>query len=176
MTVLECEQRVLGLLDEVGTTDYSNRIYDMISEAQTVIATTWGFIRKKAVLTCPAGEAVPLPEDCYAVEEVRGGSWTLEPVLVGEIWRPGIALSGGTEYTLIYKAYPDKIGENDGNKKIQIPEECHAALCCYVAALTQGNEYDKRAYQIFMGRYTDAMALVERARQNAGKARVIIRG
>ena len=49
MTVLECEKRVLGLLDEVGTTDYSNRIYDMINEAQTVIATTWGYIRKKAV-------------------------------------------------------------------------------------------------------------------------------
>lgn len=47
MTVLECEQRVLGLLDEVGTTDYSNRIYDMISEAQTVIATTWGLYAKR---------------------------------------------------------------------------------------------------------------------------------
>lgn len=177
MTVGECEAQVLRLLDEEGATDYAQRMYKFIDEAQRVIATTWGFIRKKATLTATDGETVPLPEDCYRIDAIRGGSYEREPVETeGGLWRDGVTLSGSKDgvYTLLYYAYPETIGENDSAKLIQLAPEYYAALCCYVAALTQDNEYDKRAYQIFMERYNNEVALVERARSATGKAQVII--
>lgn len=177
MTVSECKKQVLRLLDEVGVSDYDDRIYKLIDEAQRVIACTWGFIRKKITLHASDGETVALPEDCYAIEAVRGGSWSPEPIEVNGEWKNGILLNGGNEeYVLTYKAYPDTIEDTDGNKTIQLAPEYHTALCCYTAALTQHNEYDKRAYQLFMGRYNDEMALVERARRMTGKARVVVHG
>ena len=176
MTVNECEEQVLRLLDEVGVSDYADRMYRLIDEAQRVIACTWGFIRRKAVLTSVEGEVVPLPEDCYAIERVKDADFDLEPVEVDGEWQNGILFSKAGEHTLIYKAYPDHITETDGGKLIQLAPEYHAALCCYVAALTQDNEYDKRAYQLFMERYNEKIAAVERARQMSGKAKVVVYG
>lgn len=182
MTVSECEAQVLRLLDEVGVTDYNQRMYKLIDEAQRVIACTWGFIRRKAVLT--DGENV-LPEDCYAIETIYTSSdrtaavhWDLGPVEVDGDWKRGIVLSGNGDgrYTLIYKAYPNEIGDNDSAKQIQLAPEYLAPLCTYVAALTQDNEYDKRAYQLFMERYNNEIALIERARSTTGKARVVTNG
>ena len=179
MTVGECEAQVLRLLDEVGATDYAQRMYKFIYEAQRVIATTWGFIRKKATLTAAEGETVPLPEDCYRIETVKGGNWEQEPVETEDgLWRDGITLSGSKDgrYALLYYAFPKTIGENDSAKLIELAPEYYAALCCYVAALTQQSEYDKRGYQIFMERYNNEIALVERAKGATAKAKVIVLG
>ena len=172
MTVLECEQQVLRLLDEVGVTDYADRMYRFIDEAQRVIACTWGFIRKRMRVTVADGEAVPLPADCFAVETVKGGhDFDVEPTEDGGLEL--VFAEGAGVYTVIYKAYPDPVTESDGGKRIQLAPEYHAALCCYVAALTQDNEYDKRAYQLFMERYNNEIALAERARQNNGRVKVV---
>ncbi len=177
VTAYDIERQVLRLLDEVGVTDYSDRMYPFISEAQTVIATQWGFLRRKFTTEAADGEVVALPEDCYAVESVSAGSWEEEPVQVDGTWRRGIRLSGGDGvYTVRYKAYPDVIGEDETAAVIELPREYHTALCCLVAALTQDNEYDKRAYQLFMERYNTERAMVERAKSMVGKARVIRRG
>lgn len=176
MTVEQCKEQVLRYLDEVGVTDYDERIYLLISEAQTEIATQWGFIRKKKMLEAKDGQTVALPADCFAVEKVIGGTFELDPM--DEAGTPGITLSGGeTEiYSLVYKAYPDEISEGDGAKELQLPREYHTALCCLTAALTQDNEYDKRAYQIFKERYNEQMAMIERAKTLNGKVRVIAHG
>ena len=176
-TALDIERQVLRLLDEVGVTDYSDRMYPFISEAQTVIATQWGFLRRKFTVEAADGEAVALPEDCYAVEKVSEGSWTEEPVQVDGAWKRGILISGGSgRCTVYYKGYPTEIGEDDSAAVIELPREYHAALCCLTAALTQDNEYDKRAYQVFMERYNTERAMVERAKAMVGKARVIRHG
>lgn len=175
MTVNECEAQVLRLLDEVGATDYAQRMTKLIDEAQRVIATTVGFIKKRVELTAAEGELVALPADCFAIERVKEGSYEEEPMNDGS---KGIVLSGSAteKYTLIYKAYPDTIGEGDSGKSLQIAPEYYSALCSYVAALTQDNEYDKRAYQLFMERYNNEIALAERARNMNGKARVVVYG
>lgn len=172
MTVNECERQVLRLLDEVGATDYAQRMYKLIDEAQRVIATTWGFIKKRVILTAADGETVALPADCYAVEKVKNGTYEEEPMENGS---KGLTLSGSGDgtYILIYKAYPDTIGESDSAKAIQLAPEYYAALCCYVAALTQD---DKQAYQLFMERYNNEIALVERAKNVNGKAKVVVYG
>ena len=175
MTVNECEKQILRLLDEVGVSDYAQRMNKLIDEAQRVIATTCGFIKKRAVLTASEGELIALPSDCYAIEKIKGGSYEEEPTEDG---KKGVVLSGSenSAYTLIYKAYPSAIGDNDSGKEIEIPQEYYTALCCYTAALTQGNEYDKRAYQLFMERYNTEIAMVERSRNTNGKARVVVYG
>ncbi len=176
MTVSECEKQVLRLLDEVGVSDYADRMYKLIDEAQREIACTWGFIIKAAMLEAKAGVAMPLPEDCYAIERASNDHWELEPVEVNGDWEMGIAFSEDGTHKLIYKAYPKTIGESDSAAEIQLAPEYHTALCCYVAALTQHNEYDKRAYQIFMERYNNSIAQVQHARQVTGKARVVTNG
>lgn len=176
MTVSDCEKQVLRLLDEVGVTDYAGRMYKMIDEAQREIACTWGFIHRKVVLEAVAGEVMALPEDLYAIERASNDGFDLEPILVDGEWQNGIVFSESGSHTLIYKAYPGAIGENDSAKRIQLAPEYHTALCCYVAALTQHNEYDKRAYQIFMERYNNSIATVQNAKQMNGKARVVTNG
>lgn len=178
MTVAECERQVLRLLDEVGASDYGDRMYQLIDSAQREIATQWGFIRKKVVLGAEDGEAVALPGDCYSIEKVKGGSYELEPVETEDGWVDGVILTGSETgaYTVYYKAYPDEITESDGGKSIQLPREYHNALCYLVAALTQDNEYDKRAFQLFKERYNDQITMIERAKNVTKKARVIVRG
>ncbi len=174
MTVNECKEQVLRLLDEVGVSDYAQRINHLIDKAQRVIATTCGFIKKRAVLTAEEGELIALPADCFAIEKVKEGTYEEEPLENGG---KGIILSGGAgTYTLIYKAYPDPIGDSDDGKELQIAPEYYAALCFYVAALTQDNEYDKRAFQLFKNEYNEAIALVERTKNMNGKARVVTYG
>lgn len=175
MTVRECEEQVLRLLDEVGMTDYAERMIPMIEEAQRVIACEWGAIRKRMQITVGDGESVPLPDDCYAIEQVRGvREWEVLPTEDGG--RELLFPEGAGVYTVIYKAYPDSIGFADGAKPIQLAREYHTALCCYVAALTQGNEHDKRAYNLFMERYNNEIAMVERAKQGNGRVRVVTYG
>lgn len=176
MTVEQCKEQVLRLLDEVGVNDYDGRIYPLINEAQTEIATQWGFIRKKKMLEAKDGATVALPADCFAIDKVVGGNYELEPM--DESGQMGITLSGSETgiYWLVYKAYPDMIDEGDGGRELQLPREYHAALCSLVAALTQDNEYDKRAYQLFIDRYNNQMAMIERAKGLNGKVRVISNG
>ncbi len=175
MTVNECEAQVLSLLDEVGATEYARRMNGLINMAQRDMACECAFIRKKMVLDVAEGESVALPGDCYVVEAVRGGTYKEEPLEDGG---KGIVLSGSSDgrYTLFYKAYPDTIGDNEGAKALQIPPEYHSALCARVAALTQANEYDKRAYQIFMEMYKERVATVEYAKTTARKVRVVVNG
>lgn len=178
MTVNEVEKQVLRLLDEVGASDYSDRMYKLIDEAQREIACTWGFIRKKMVLEAEAGVPILLPEDVYAVERAESvagsADFTLEPTEDGT--GAEIFFEQKGSYKVFYKAYPDSIGENDSSKSIQLAPEYDTALVCYTAALTQDNEYDKRAYQLFMERYNNSIATVQNAMQRTGKARVIIHG
>lgn len=180
MTVAECEAQVLRLLDEVGSGDYRDRIYKLIEAAQTEIATQWAFIRKKAVVAAEDGEAIALPADCYAIEKVVGGDYELEPVETESGWVDGAILSGSENgtYTLYYKAYPDRIENGDGSKKIQLPREYHSALCYRVAALTRDRELDSeaRAYNVFMQQYNDEISMIERTKNMTKKAKVIIRG
>lgn len=177
MTVAQCEEQVLRYLDEVGVSDYGDRMIPFINEAQTVIATQWGFLRKKVTLQARPGETVALPLDCYAVERVPGAEWSIDPLEEGST-AEGITLSGSETgyYTIVYKAYPDLLDDEDMETEIQLPREYHTALCCLVAALTQHNETDEPAYQIFMNRYNDQVAMIERAKTMAAKARVITNG
>lgn len=176
MTVSDVEKQVLRLLDEVGATDYAERMYKLIDEAQREIACTWGFIRRSWSGEVTAGVPVALPEDVYAIERVDNGEFDLMPMQVNGEWCQGIVFPESGTRTLIYKAYPDTIAENDASKKIQLAPEYHTALCCYVAALTQHNEYDKRAYQIFMGRYNDCRLQIQEAKQMTGRAKVVTNG
>ncbi len=162
----EVKKQALRYLDEVGVTDYDERIGGFIDEAQLMIATQWGFIKRKATLTAADGEAVELPEDCFSVERVIGGSFEVEPM--DENGKKTITLSGSEDgkYTLVYKAYPPK-------GKILIPQECHPALCILVAANTQLAEDNKQTYQLLLERYNNEAAMVERAKSLTGKARVI---
>lgn len=176
MTVNDVEKQVLRLLDEVGVTDYAERMYKLIDEAQREIACTWGFIRRSCTLEVTAGEPILLPENLHAIERADNEEFDLEPVEVDGKWERGIVFSESGTVKLIYKAYPDTITESDAAKEIELAPEYHTALCCYVAALTQHNEYDKRAYQIFMERYNNSIAQVQHAKQMTGKARVITNG
>jgi hypothetical protein len=180
MTVADCEKQVLRLLDEVGVSDYGNRIYKLIDAAQMEIATQLGFIRKKAVIGAEEGEAVALPADCYAIEKVIGGSYETEPVETEDGWVEGVILSGSENgvYTICYKAYPNEISENDGGAAIQVPREYHNALCYRAAALTRDRELDSeaQAYKYFMDQYNNEISMLERAKNMTKKARVIIRG
>ncbi len=175
MTVNDVEKQVLRLLDEVGADDYSDRMYKLINEAQREIACTWGFIRKAVKLSVTAGEPVALPVDCYSIERADNDDFELVPVEVDGEWQMGIVFSEGGDQSLIYKAYPDTIEENDTNKKIQLAPEYHTALCCYTAALTQQSD-NKKMYQIFMERYNNSIAQVQNAGRMNGKARVVISG
>lgn len=168
MNFTEVKEQALRYLDEVGTSDYDERIDGFIDEAQLIIATQWGFIRKKATLTTENGLA-ELPDDCFAVEKVIGSSYEEEP-LDGDGKRM-VSLSGSEDgqYTLVYKAYPPK-------GRILIPQECHPALCILAAANTQLAEDNKQTYQLLLERYNNEAAMVERARSLTGKARVIVRG
>ena len=176
MTVEQCKEQVLRYLDEVGVTDYDERIYPLISEAQTEIATQWGFIRKKKMLKAKDGQTVALPADCFAVDKVIGGTFELDPM--DEEGTPGITLSGSeTEiYSLVYKAYPDEIGEGDGAKELQLPREYHPARCILAAANVQLAENNKQNYQLLLERYNEQMAMVERAKTLNGKVRVVVNG
>ncbi len=176
MTVSECEKQVLRLLDEVGATDYADRMYKLIDEAQREIACTWGFIIKAAMITADAGVAVPLPEDCYAIERAGNDDWDLEPVEVDGVWQNGIVFSEGGTHKLIYKAYPKEIGEGDSSAKIQLAPEYHTALCCYAAALSQHTDDNKQNYQLLMERYNNTIASVQNAKRVNGKARVVVYG
>lgn len=168
MNFSEVKEQALSYLDEVGTSDYDDRIDGFIDEAQLIIATQWGFIRKKAELEAVDG-AAELPSDCFAIEKVIGGTFEEEPMDEGE--KRMITLSGSADgkYTLVYKAYPPK-------GRILIPQECHPALCILAAANTQLAEDNKQTYQLLLERYNNEAAMVERARSLTGKARVIVRG
>lgn len=180
MTVADCERQVLRLLDEVGSSDYGGRMYKLIETAQREIATQWGFIRKKAVIGAEDGETVPLPEDCYAIEKVKGGKFEEDLAETENGFVDGVTLSGSENgvYTLYYKAYPTDIQENDGGAILQIPKECFDALCYRTAALTRDRELDSEAtaYNYFMDQYNNQMTMLERAKNTTKKARVIIRG
>lgn len=174
MKVNECIKRVLALLDEVGASDYANRIHDHINKAQMTIATQWGFILKKKTFRVEEGLILPLPADVYAIEKVEPGDWDLEVMEEGGY---GLKLSGSADgsYHVTYKAYPDAVTEKDSAKEIQLRPEYHAALCYLTAALSQDNEYDKRAYQLFKDAYDEQMGMILRARQQTNRAKVVVR-
>lgn len=180
MTVAECEAQVLRLLDEVGVSDYNDRMYRLIDSAQREIATQWGFIHKKTVVGAEAGETIALPEDCYAIERIKGGSYEEELAETAEGFVPGVTLYGSENgvYTIYYKAYPNEIDDDDGETVIQLPREYHNALCYRVAALTRDRELESeaRAYNVFMQQYNDQIAMMERAKNTTKKAKVIISG
>ncbi|MBR6794419.1 MAG: hypothetical protein IKM48_08715 [Clostridia bacterium] len=173
MLVSDVEKQVLRLLDEVSVTDYAERMYRMIDEAQREIATTWGFIRRACTLEVTAGEPTELPANFYAMEKADREDFEIVPMEVGGQWKNGIIFSEGGTVRILYKAYPTEVTESDAAMEIELAPEYHTALCCYVAALTQHNEYDKRAYQIFMERYNNSIASVQHAKQMTGKARVV---
>ncbi len=176
MTVNDVEKQVLRLLDEVGVSDYNQRMNKLIDTAQRDIACTWGFILRSCTLDVEAGVAVPLPENLYAIERADNEDFDLEPLEVDGKWQMGIVFSKSGTVKVIYKAYPDEIGDNDNSKEIQLAPEYHSALCCYVAALTQQAEWNKQNYQVFMDRYDEIILQVQNARRMSGKARVVTDG